>query len=168
MYTFVKGAPNWVEPLNENFAEVAALAEAAVPASEKGAAGGVATLDSDGKLAQMPTAEDVGAAALVATTALEVGTDLDALTTPGTYLIPNNNVAATLLHAPAAKAGKVIVSDVTSTETYTLWANCTRGPERGERRRGRGPSGCRKRRSRARTWPRRPRPPRRPPTPTGR
>lgn len=63
MYTFVKGAPNWVEPLNENFAEVAALAGAAVPASEKGAAGGVATLDSDGKLAQMPTAEDVGAAA---------------------------------------------------------------------------------------------------------
>ena len=60
----------------------------------------------------------MGAAALVATTALEVGTDLDALTTPGTYLIPNNNVAATLLHAPAAKAGKVIVSDVTSTGTY--------------------------------------------------
>ena len=118
MYTFVKGAPNWVEPLNENFAEVAALAGAAVPASEKGAAGGVATLDSDGKLAQMPTAEDVGVAALVATTALEVGTDLDALTAPGTYLIPNNNVAATLLHAPAAKAGKVIVSDVTSTGTY--------------------------------------------------
>ena len=26
MYTFVKGAPNWVEPLNENFAEVAAHA----------------------------------------------------------------------------------------------------------------------------------------------
>ena len=25
MYTFVKGEPNWVEPLNENFAEVAEL-----------------------------------------------------------------------------------------------------------------------------------------------
>lgn len=60
MYTFVKGEPNWVEPLNENFAEVAALAGAAVPASEKGAAGGVATLGSDGKLAQMPTANDIG------------------------------------------------------------------------------------------------------------
>ena len=60
MYTFVKGEPNWVEPLNENFAEVAALAGAAVPASEKGAAGGVATLGSDGKLAQMPAANDIG------------------------------------------------------------------------------------------------------------
>lgn len=63
IHTFVKGEPNWVEPLNENFAEVAALAGAAVPASEKGAAGGVATLGSDGKLEQMPTAGEVGAVA---------------------------------------------------------------------------------------------------------
>ena len=62
MYTFVKGEPNWVDPLNANFQEIAMIAGGAIPSSEKGAAGGVATLDSDGKLAQMPTAGDVGAA----------------------------------------------------------------------------------------------------------
>ncbi|MEY8282049.1 hypothetical protein AAK917_12435 [Oscillospiraceae bacterium 52-8] len=64
MHTFVKGEPNWVGPLNANFQEVAATAGSAIPASEKGAAGGVATLDGNGKLVQMPTAEDVGAMAV--------------------------------------------------------------------------------------------------------
>ena len=62
IHTFVKGEPDWVDPLNANFQEVATTAGSAIPASEKGAIGGVATLDSAGKLAQMPTAEDVGAA----------------------------------------------------------------------------------------------------------
>lgn len=61
IHTFVKGEPNWVDPLNANFQEVATTAGGAIPASEKGAAGGVATLNSAGKLAQMPTAADVGA-----------------------------------------------------------------------------------------------------------
>ena len=63
IHTFVKGEPNWVDPLNANFQEVASTAGSAIPASEKGAAGGVATLDGGGKLVQMPTAEDVGAMA---------------------------------------------------------------------------------------------------------
>ena len=63
IHTFVKGEPDWVDPLNANFQEVATTAGSAIPASEKGAIGGVATLDSAGKLAQMPMAEDVGAMA---------------------------------------------------------------------------------------------------------
>lgn len=61
IHTFVKGEPNWVDPLNANFQEVATTAGGAIPASEKGAAGGVASLDGAGKLMQMPTAADVGA-----------------------------------------------------------------------------------------------------------
>lgn len=72
IHTFVKGEPNWVDPLNANFQEVAAAAGEAIPASEKGAAGGVATLDSGGKLMQMPTAEDVGA---MATNAVQSGSN---------------------------------------------------------------------------------------------
>ena len=44
-----------------NFETVKALAEGAIPSSQKGAANGVAALDSAGKLAQMPSAADVGA-----------------------------------------------------------------------------------------------------------
>ena len=44
-----------------DFETVKALAQGAIPASEKGAANGVATLDSSGKLSQMPAAADVGA-----------------------------------------------------------------------------------------------------------
>lgn len=44
-----------------NFETVKALAEGAIPSAQKGAANGVAALDSAGKLAQMPSAADVGA-----------------------------------------------------------------------------------------------------------
>ena len=48
------------KPLSANVTLVATDVQA-IPASEKGAANGVATLNSSGKLAQMPTAADVGA-----------------------------------------------------------------------------------------------------------
>ena len=44
-----------------DFDAVKALAEAAIPSSEKGANGGVATLDGSGKLVQKPTPAEIGA-----------------------------------------------------------------------------------------------------------
>lgn len=57
--------PQWVysDPpqMNDFNTAFANIDEKAIPNDEKGAANGVATLNSSGKLAQMPTAADVGA-----------------------------------------------------------------------------------------------------------
>ena len=50
--------PPQMNDFNTAFANID---EKAIPNDEKGAANGVATLNSSGKLAQMPTAADVGA-----------------------------------------------------------------------------------------------------------
>ena len=57
--------PQWVysDPpqMNDFNTAFANIDEKAIPNDEKGAANGVATLNSSGKLAQMPSASDVGA-----------------------------------------------------------------------------------------------------------
>ncbi|MBC2870414.1 hypothetical protein H7271_02190 [Bittarella massiliensis] len=134
MHIFIRGEPNWVDPLNANFQEVASTAGSAIPASEKGAAGGVATLDGSGKLVQMPTAEDVGA---MAADAIQSGSNSNGSWTKwpdGTMMaygvvtaqsVPANSTVGLLGHSisfPAAFASSPSMTLTAVADTVTFFS----------------------------------------------
>ena len=107
--------PQWVysDPpqMNDFNTAFANIDEKAIPNDEKGAANGVATLNSSGKLAQMPSASDVGAVptsrkvngralssdinitsgdVFAQTTTVENGTNFNNLKNPGIYVQSSN------------------------------------------------------------------------------
>lgn len=121
--------PQWVysDPpqMNDFNTAFANIDEKAIPNDEKGAANGVATLNSSGKLAQMPSASDVGAVptsrkvngralssdinitsgdVFAQTTAVENGTNFNNLKNPGVYVQSSNAEVTNNTNMPTKEA----------------------------------------------------------------
>lgn len=121
--------PQWVysDPpqMNDFNTAFANIDEKAIPNDEKGAANGVATLNSSGKLAQMPTAADVGAVptsrkvngralssdinitsgdVFAQTTIVENGTNFNNLKNPGIYVQSSNAEVTNNTNMPTKEA----------------------------------------------------------------
>lgn len=121
--------PQWVysDPpqMNDFNTAFANIDEKAIPNDEKGAANGVATLNSSGKLAQMPSASDVGAVptsrkvngralssdinitsgdVFAQTTTVENGTNFNNLKNPGIYVQSSNAEVTNNTNMPTKEA----------------------------------------------------------------
>lgn len=125
--------PQWVysDPpqMNDFNTAFANIDEKAIPNDEKGAANGVATLNSSGKLAQMPSASDVGAVPTTRTVngkALSsnislTAADVGAVSQTIYQLTPQNGWTA----ASAASACHLIVTGRLAAITARLFAPST-------------------------------------------
>lgn len=121
--------PQWVysDPpqMNDFNTAFANIDEKAIPNDEKGTANGVATLNSSGKLAQMPSASDVGAVptsrkvngralssdinitsgdVFAQTTTVENGTNFNNLKNPGIYVQSSNAEVTNNTNMPTKEA----------------------------------------------------------------
>lgn len=113
---------------------VQALAAAAIPAAQKGAALGVATLDGQGLIPQVQVPP------LRAASLPQAAHDLDGIVAPGAYRQETDAGAAAGAHYPAPRAGflEVQATGGTVLQAYTADAGAGQAPQRYWRVRGEG------------------------------